>query len=136
MPIRRRWARAEGQGDPGGGGQSGAHRGERRGDDVLLDRRVGLGRQAVALGRLGQQEERAEAAGQLLARRVAGAVEIGAVQPAIVQRRDAPLRDVDQLVVGAELDRVGRARLRARRLQSVLEAVVAERALGGAAVVG
>ena len=108
---------------------------ERGGDDVLLDRRVGLRRQPVALGRLGEQEERAEPAGQLVLGRVVRAVQVGACDPALVQRRDPPRRDLAQLVVGAELDRVGRAGLRAGRLQAVLEPVVAERALGGAAVV-
>src|SRR5207302_934022 len=51
-----------------------------------------------------------------------------------VQVRHAAGGDVDELLVRTELDRVGGARLRAGRLEAVLEAVVAERALGGAAV--
>ena len=51
-----------------------------------------------------------------------------------VQLGDAALRHVHELVVGPELDRVGRARLRARGLEAVLHPVVAERALRGAPV--
>ena len=52
-----------------------------------------------------------------------------------MQRGDPRCGELDELVVGAELDRVGRARLRARGLEAVLQAVVAEGALGGPAVV-
>ena len=55
---------------------------------------------AVALGRLGEQEERAEPARQRRLGRVAGAVQVGALDAALVQRGDAPLGDVDELVVG------------------------------------
>jgi hypothetical protein len=51
-----------------------------------------------------------------------------------VQLGDASLGEVDDLVVRPELDRVGRAGLRARRLQPVLQPVIAEGALRGAAV--
>src|SRR5690606_17835678 len=92
--------------------------------------------EAVALGRLGEAEEGAEAAGELvLGALVAGAVEVGALDALLVELRDPALGELDELVVGAELDRVGRAGLRAGGLEAVLEAVVAERALGGAAVV-
>jgi hypothetical protein len=84
----------------------------------------------------GQQEEGAEAAGELLAGLVAGAVEVGGLAAALVEGDDPAPGRLDELVVGAELDRVGGARLGARGLEPVLEAVVAERALGGAAVVG
>ena len=47
---------------------------------------------------------------------------------------DALRGHLEQLVVRPELDRIGRAGLRARRLEAVLEPVVAERALRGAAV--
>ena len=53
-----------------------------------------------------------------------------------MQLGDPARGDLHQLLVGAELDRVGRAGLRAGRLQPVLEAVVAERALAGAPVLG
>src|SRR5690606_23034930 len=45
------------------------------------------------------------------------------------QLRDAHARPLDQLVDRAELDRVGRADLRARGLEPVLQPVVAQRAL-------
>ena len=91
-------------------------------------------RQAEALGRLGEQEERAEAARQLLVGVVTGAVQVRALEPAPVQLGDAPRGDVDELVVRAELDRVRRAGFGAGRLEPVLEPVVAERALAGAPV--
>jgi hypothetical protein len=95
-----------------GGRDAGGDPGRGRDRDVGLDRRVGAGGQREALGRLGQQEERAEAAGQLVGALVAGAVEVRRLQAALVELDDAPLRALDELVVGAELDRVGRARLR------------------------
>ena len=70
---------------------TGADRGQRRRDHVLLDGRVGVGRQPVALGRLGQQEERAEAAGELLVGLVAGAVQVGALDAAPMQLGDPTL---------------------------------------------
>src|SRR3954468_7828887 len=102
---------------------------------VLLDRRIGLCRQPEALRGLSQEEERTETAGQLVGPGVARPVEVRAIQPARVQRRHAPLRHFDELVVRAELDRVRRARLRARGLEPVLEPVVTQRALRGPPVV-
>ena len=55
------------------------------------------------------------------------------VVPATLARAKGEL---DQLLVGAELDRVGRAGLRALWLQSVLTAVITERSLAGAPVLG
>ena len=52
-----------------------------------------------------------------------------------MQLGDPARGDLHQLLVRAELDRVRRARLRARRLEPVLEAVVTERAFARAAVV-
>src|SRR5439155_11588298 len=66
---------------------------------------------------------------------VAGAIEVGRRRALLVQPCDPALRALDELVVGPELDRVGRARLRAGGLEAVLEAVVAQRALRGSAVV-
>ena len=63
--------------------QPGADRRDRRGDDVLLHRRLGIGREAEALGRLGQQEERPEAAGEVVLGLVPGAVEVRALLAAI-----------------------------------------------------
>ena len=120
MSLRSPRGQDEGGSGAGRGEQPGADPGQGRRDEVLLDRRIGVSGQAVALGRLGEQEERPQSAGQLLVRVVAGAVEIGASTPALVQLGDAPLGQLDELVVGAELDRVGRTGLRARRLQPVL----------------
>jgi hypothetical protein len=50
-----------------GGREAGGEPGRRRRRHVLLDRGVRVGGQAERLGRLGEQEERAEVAGQLLA---------------------------------------------------------------------
>ena len=114
---------------PAPASEAGRDRGQRGRDDVLLHRRVGVRGQAVALGRLGQQEERAEAAGELVFGLVAGAVQVRALDPARMQLGHPARGDLHQLLVGAELDRVGRAGLRAGRLQSVLQAVITERAL-------
>ena len=56
-------------------------------------------------------------------------------QPCVVEpARAGRLRALAQLVERAELDRLGRARLRARGLEAVLQPVVAERALPGRAL--
>src|SRR5215218_6201517 len=90
-----------------------------------------VGRQLVGLGLVEQQEERAEAADA-----VAGvaAVELGGRRARVLQPAQALPGALAQVVELAELDRVRRARLRARRLLVVLEPVVAERALPHAAV--
>ncbi len=85
-----------------------------------------VGRQPVDLGVVGQQEERPGAA-DAVARVVP--VQLRALlarHPHALQPRRGTLA---QLVERAELDRLGRACLRARRLLASLEAVVAERAL-------
>ena len=91
-----------------------------------------VGRQPVHLGLVEQQEERAGAADAVVrvARRRGGRRS----SPALVQRSHPRSAARPQLVERAELDRVGRARLRARGLQAVLQAVVAERALPRAPV--
>src|SRR5258708_18475413 len=91
-----------------------------------------IGREAVDLGLVEEQEERARATDAV--------VGIVTVEPRVgdtarVQRGDAELRTVAQLVENTERDRIRRARLRARRLHSDAQAVVTERALPGAAVV-
>ena len=90
-----------------------------------------VGRQAVDLRLVEQQEERAEAADTVV--RVL-AVEARPVPALLLERREAGLRALAQLVELAELDRVGGARLRTRGLVTALQAVVTERALPDAAV--
>ena len=91
-----------------------------RGDDRVR-------RQPVDLGLVEQQEERAVAADAV--------VGVVAVQPRLARRPAScscstrPAGALAQLVELAELDRVGRARLRAGRLLADLEPVIAERAL-------
>ena len=65
---------------------------------------------------------------------VPGPVQVSAIDPAAMQLGDSARGEVDELVVGAELDRVGGAGLGARRLEPILEPVVAEGALAGPAV--
>ncbi len=79
---------------------------------------------------------KAEPAGELLFGLVSGSVQVGAVDAAPMQLGDPARGDLHQLFVGAELDRVGRAGLRACRLESILEAVITERALAGTPVLG
>ena len=88
-------------------------------------------RQPVDLGLVEQQEERAEAADAVV--RVA-AVERAPFQPLGRELREPRVGALAQLVERAELDRVRRARLRARRLVAAFQPVVAERALPDAAV--
>src|SRR5581483_532477 len=78
-----------------------------------------------------QQEERAEAADAVV--RVA-AVELRAVPALGGELREPCVRALPQLVERPELDRLRRARLRARRLVPALQPVVAERALPDAPV--
>ena len=59
------------------------------------------------------------------------AVQPGLGDAEVVQLRHPRGRPLAQLVELPELDRVGRARLRARRLQAVVQPVVAQRALLG-----
>src|SRR5439155_1318392 len=73
-----------------------------------------------------QQEERVEPAEEAL--RV-GAVELRVLEAHPLQRFDALLGLGDEIVAEAELDRLRRARLRARRAEAVVNAVVTERAL-------
>src|SRR5687767_8045012 len=80
-----------------------------------------IGRQAVDR-RLVQQEEEG-------ARTADAVVLVGPVQPGARHLRHALPRPLPQLVQRAELNRCGRARLRARGRLSVQQAVVAERAL-------
>ncbi len=128
--------RDEGDAGPPLASKPAADRGERRRDHVLLHRRVRVGGQPIALRRLGQQEERAETAGELVLGLVAGAVQVCALDAALVQFGDPARGELDQLFMGPELDRVGRAGLRAGRLEPVLETVVAERALAGPPILG
>src|SRR5579884_2986739 len=112
---------------PGGGRERGRPPESRE----VLRRHDGVGREAVHLRLVEQEEERAEppdAVGRILA------VEARAVPPLGAQLLEPLLRALAQLVQLPELDRVRGARLRARRLVAALEAVVAERALPDAAV--
>ena len=101
-----------------------------RGRCAVGDDRVG--RQPVDLRLVEQQEERAEAADAV--------VRVVAVEPrrrssrSRLELREPLVGALAQLVELAELDRVGRARLRARRLVAALQPVVAERALPDAPV--
>src|SRR5579862_1103229 len=88
-------------------------------------------RQAVDLRLVEQQEEGTEAADAVV--RVAP-IQAGAVPPLSPQLLEAPVGSRTELLDLAELDRVGWARLRARRLVAALQTVVAERALPHAAV--
>src|SRR5438552_5083695 len=91
----------------------------------------GVGRKAVHLGLVEQEEERAEAADAVTG---VVAVELRAV-PALLLHLLEPLGGaLAQLVERPELNRLCRARVRARRLVAALEPVVAERALPDAAV--
>ena len=89
-------------------------------------------RQAVDLGLVEQQEERAEAADAVV--RVAAVEPRARSSPRASSFAEPLVGALAQLVERPELDRVGRARLRARRLVAALEPVVAERALPDAAV--
>ncbi len=88
-------------------------------------------RQAVDLGRIQQQEERAPAADAVI-----GIVEIQSRpgDPGVVQLADPLLRPLPELVQGAELNGFGRARLSASGLQPGADPVVAQCALPGAPV--
>src|SRR5262245_51189914 len=88
-------------------------------------------RQVVDRWMVGQQEEGVERA--VLARRLR-AIKISLARPALMQRFDTPARLRAQFVNRAELDRIGRARLRAGRLDAVLLAVITERAFMRVAV--
>src|SRR5205823_1229275 len=100
--------------------------GQERVDDHVALRELRILRQVVRAGPREQEEERVEAAEKPL--RV-GAVELRVLEAHRLERLDALLRLGDQVVAEAELDRLGRARLRARRPEAVVNAVVAERAL-------
>src|SRR2546423_2128 len=97
----------------------------------MLRRHDRIGRQAVDLGLVEEQEERAGPADP-----VVGPVEIElrAVPALGLELLQPPVRALAELVDLAELDRVRRARLRAGRLVTALEPVVAERALPDPAV--
>src|SRR5262245_18016164 len=86
----------------------------------VVDRRV-----------VSQQEESVERA--VLARRFR-AVKISFGHPSILQLIDAPARLRSQLVDRAELNGIGRARLRAGRLETALLPVVTERAFASMSV--
>jgi hypothetical protein len=91
-----------------------------------------VGREAVHLGLVEQQEEGAGAADPVS---LVAQVELGAVHPGPVQLAQALVGPGLQLVELPELDRLGRAGVRAGRFQVVPEPVVAERALPRPAVV-
>src|SRR5919106_833973 len=93
--------------------------------DEISGRQLGIRRQAVDLGAVDEQEEGIETAQHLLV----GTVEIRARLAALVER--AHTLGGQHLEIGdrSKVDRVGRARLRARGLEPVLQPVVAERAL-------
>src|SRR5207237_1883606 len=88
--------------------------------------------QAVGLGLVEEQEERAETIDAVM---LVGAVETSVGDPSVVERLDPVGSACPQLVERPELDRVGGARLRARGLEAVAEPVVAEGAFPGAAVI-
>ena len=90
-----------------------------------------VGRQSVDLGLVEEEEERAEAADAVLG---VAAVELRAVPALGLELREPRVGALPQLLERPELDRLRRARLRARRLVAALEPVVAERALPDAAV--
>ena len=89
-------------------------------------------RQAVHLGIVEQEEERSGAADPVV---IVGQVQLGVPLPGLLEAIQPPLGPLAQVGQIAELDRIGGARVRAGGLHIVLEAVVAERALPGAAVV-
>jgi hypothetical protein len=95
-------------------------------------RHDGVGRQSVVLRLVQQQEERAVAAHPVI--RVVS-VQPGLADADIVQLLDALLGTCPQFVDRPELDRVGRAGFGARRLETVAQPVVAQRALEHPAVV-
>src|SRR5579872_405922 len=120
---RRQQARAE------------RHRSRARGGPDLpevMSRVDGVGRQAIDLGLVEQQEEGARPVDAVI--RV-GQVQLSVALPRLPQRRQAVLGALVQHVELAELDRVRGTRLCAGGLLVVLQAVVAERALPHAAVV-
>ena len=100
-------------------------------EPVALDARFRLGelgrrRQTVHFGLVDQQVERVESAQRTVA---IGAVELAPRFTLRLQLTRLALRPLTQLIDGTELDRIGGARLRARRLEADAHAVVAERAL-------
>src|SRR5437879_6915151 len=92
----------------------------------MLRRDDGVGRQPVDLGIVEEQEERAEAADAVVG---IPAVQLRPVPALGMQLLEPRVRALAQLVERAELDRRGRAGLRACGLVSALEPVVAKRAL-------
>src|SRR5256714_408070 len=97
----------------------------------MLRRDDGVGRQPVDLGIVEEEEERAESADAVVG---ITAVQLRAVPALRVQLLEPRVRALAQLVERAELDRLGRAGLRAGRLVATLQPVVAERALPDPAV--
>src|SRR5205085_2542459 len=90
-----------------------------------------VGREAVDLRLVEEQEKRARAADPVVG---PVEVELRAVPSFGLELLEPLVRAVAELVDLAELDRVGRAGLRARGLVAALQPVVAERALPDAAV--
>src|SRR4051794_28135860 len=97
----------------------------------MLGRDDRVRRQAVHLGLVEKQEEGPEPADAVL--RVV-AVEASAVPAFRLELGEPCVCPLAQLVELAELDRLGGAGFRARRLVAALQAVVTERALPDAAV--
>src|SRR5689334_5923517 len=91
----------------------------------IARRHLGIGRQAVNFRLVDQQVKGIQTAEHLLV----GAVKVGALFAHLMQLLDALLCAHFELLDRAELDRLRRARLRARGLHAGLQTVVAERAL-------
>src|SRR5574341_1430855 len=98
---------------------------ERVGDHVPLREFRAVG-QVVRAGLRQEQEERVQAAEEAVRVR---AVELRVLEAHPLERLDALLRLGVELVPEPELDGLGRAPLRARRAEPVVDPVVAERAL-------
>src|SRR5581483_7242261 len=90
-----------------------------------------VGREPVHLGIVEQKEEGAEAADAVFG---VAAVQLRAVPSFVLELCEPIVRACAQLLERAELDRLRRAGLRARRLVTALQPVVAERALPHAPV--